>query len=401
MSQPKRRRGSLRLVLLGTACVVAGVLFDWGQLAPAIRGVAERVMPKQAAVTAPNAAPAIPVSAVAARTGDFSVRVTGLGTVQAYNTVLVRTRVDGEVMSINFQEGQIVRQGDLLVQIDPRPFQAALDGARAKKQQDTANLDNAKRDLARSQSLIQSNFVTRQTLDTQTANVAQLTAQVAADDAAIENDETMLSYATIHAPITGRVGFRLVDKGNIVNAASQTGIVEIDQIQPIAVIFTEPEDSLGAITEGLKGGPLDVAALSSDGAQTLADGKLETFNNTIDAATGTIKLKGAFANEDQRLWPGLSVSTKLKVSTLKNVVLVPVPAVQHGPNGLYAFVIGPDSKVSVRPITVNLSDDTDAVVAKGIAAGEQVVTGGQYRLQDHSLVKIMPETAPQTAARES
>ena len=391
----------MRLVLIGTACVVAGVLFDWGQVAPALRGVVDRVMPKKEVAAAPKEAPAVPVSAADARIGDFPVILTGLGTVQAYNSVLVRTRVDGQVMSINFHEGQIVHEGDLLVQIDPRPYQAALDGAKAKKQQDTANLENTKRDLARSQSLIQSNFVTRQTLDTQTAAVAQLTAQVAADDAAVENDETMLSYATIHAPITGRVGFRLVDKGNIVNASSQTGIVEIDQVQPIAVIFTEPEGALGEITDGLKASALDVTALSTDGTQALATGKLETFNNAIDAGTGTIKLKGVFANDNQRLWPGLSVSTKLQVSTLKGVVIVPAAAIQHGQDGLYVFVVGPDGKVSAKPVSVKLTDDQNAVVAKGIAAGDKVVTGGQYRLQDHSTVKIVPDRAPQTAQRES
>lgn len=407
------RRTALRISLIAVLCIGAGVAFEWdkvrpvvapalARLGPAAQAAMDRVVPRhEAAKAAPKEVPAVPVSAVAARTGAFPQILTSLGTVQPYNTVLVRSRVDGQVTSINFTEGQIVHKGDLLVQIDPRPYQASLDQAKAKRQQDVASLDNTKRDLARSQSLIGNNYVTRQTLDTQTSSVAQLTAQVAADDAAIENATTQLSYATITAPITGRVGFRLVDQGNIVNASSATGIVSIAQIEPISVVFTEPENTLAEITEGRKAGPLDVAALSSDGAKRLADGTLETFNNEIDTSSGTIRLKGTFANADHKLWPGLSVSTQLRVKTLRDVVLMPFSAVQHGPDGLYAFVIGGDSKVEVRPIKVSLSDDDSAVITDGIKSGETVVTAGQYRLQAHTLVKVVPDTAAQTAQRDS
>lgn len=397
------RRLMPRLLLVAALCVAAGVVYDWHQVQPVVQSAIDRVRskPHEAAEAAPKEALAVPVSAAEAKTGEFPEILASLGTVQPYNTVLVRSRVDGQVMSINFSEGQIVQQGDLLVQIDPRPYQAALDQAKAKKQQDSANLDNTKRDLARSQSLIGNNYVTRQTLDTQTSSVAQLSAQTAADDAAIENATTQLGYATIRAPITGRVGFRLVDQGNIVNASSATGIVSIAQIEPISVVFTEPENTLTKITEGRKTGPLDVQALSSDGSVQLASGTLETFNNEIDTSSGTIRLKGTFANHDHRLWPGLSVSTQLKVKTLQSAVLIPFSAVQHGPDALYAFVIGDDGKVDIRPIKVSLSDDRTAVVTEGIKSGEKVVTAGQYRLQAHTLVRVVPDAGAQTAQRDS
>ena len=406
------RRTALRISVIALVVLGAGAALEWDRVGPLVQPALDRVEPlvraatgkpaaKAEAKAGPREAPAVPVSAADARIGSFPQILTSLGTVQPYNTVLVRSRVDGQVMTINFNEGQIVHKGDLLVQIDPRPYQAALDQAKAKRQQDSANLENTKRDLARSQSLIGNNYVTRQTLDTQTASVAQLTAQVAADDAAIENASVQLGYATITAPITGRVGFRLVDQGNIVNASSATGIVSIAQIEPISVVFTEPENTLAEITEGRKAGPLDVTALASDGSKPLADGTLETFNNEIDTSSGTIRLKGTFANTDHKLWPGLSVSTRLKVKTLENVVLVPFSAVQHGPNGLYAFVIGADDRVEVRPIAVSLSDDSNAVVTKGIKGGERVVTAGQYRLQPKTLVRVVPPAAAQTAQGNS
>ena len=398
------RRSKLRLVVIALLCAGAGYCYyDWNRVGPMVQAGIDRVhaKPDVAKAAASKEVPAVPVSAAEATTGSFPEMLSSLGTVQPYNTVLVRSRVDGQVVTIAFEEGQIVHQGDLLVQIDPRPYQAALDQAKAKRQQDQANLDNTKRDLARSQSLIGNNFVTRQTLDTQTSSVAQLTAQTAADDAAIENATTQLSYATIKAPITGRVGFRLVDQGNIVNAASATGIVSIAQIEPISVVFTEPENTLAEITEGRKAGALAVQALSSDGTRPLADGMLETFNNEIDTSTGTIRLKGTYPNTDHKLWPGLSVSTKLKVKTLQNVVLVPFSAVQHGPDGLYTFVIGADNKVDVRPIKISYSDDSQAVVSDGLKAGERVVTAGQYRLQAHTLVRVLPDTGVKTAQRDS
>ena len=388
-------------MLLGLAVVCAGVLFDWHQIEPLAKKFGAYFSAKPDQVASQQESPAVPVSATPAILGEFPVVLTGLGNVQPYNTVLVRTRVDGQIIKIHFQEGQIVHEGDLLVEIDPRPFQAALDQAAAKKQQDQANLENAKRDLNRYQSLAKNDFATRQQLDTQTSTVAQGTAQIAADDAALENAQTQLSYTKVRAPLTGRTGFRLVDQGNIVNASSQTGIVSIAQVEPIAVVFTAPENTLPQITAGLKASPLDVKAYSSDGAQLLADGRLEVFNNEIDTASGTIRLKAAFDNKDHKLWPGLSVSTKLIVAIEKGVVLVPATAVQRGQNGLFAFVVGPDNKVEQRAIKVSQLTDQQAVVAEGIKPGEQVVTAGQYRLQANTLVRVTPADAQHTSQRDS
>ena len=401
MAEPTKRRGTWKLVLLAVVVIGAGLFIDWQQLAPLAGRLEAYLSPPKPDQTASHAAPAVPVSAAKAVRGDFPVVLSSLGTVQAYNTVLVRTRVDGQIMSLHFEEGQIVHAGDLLAEIDPRPFRAALDQANAKAEQDQASLDNAKRDLTRYQSLAKSDYATRQQLDTQTAMVAQLTAQIASDAAAAENAKTQLDYCTITAPITGRTGFRLVDQGNIVNSSSQTGIVSIAQIEPIAVIFTETEDALGQIAEGLKEGTLSVTALSSDGSQTLADGRLETFNNQIDTSSGTVRLKAAFDNKDHKLWPGLSVSTKLTVAVKRDVVLIPFEAVQRNDKGLYTFVIGADNTIEQRPIKVRYSNDHVAVVDEGIRADEQVATGGQYRLQQGTLVKILPNAAQQTSQRDS
>ena len=402
MAEPSRRGFSWKLMLLAIVVLGVGVLVDWQQVGPLVRQMQAYVMPAADKTAAqPHATPAVPVSVAKATRGDFPVVLSSLGTVQAYNTVLVRTRVDGEIMTLHFTEGQLVKAGDLLAEIDPRPFKAALDQATAKGQQDEANLDNARRDLTRYQSLAKSDYATRQQLDTQTSMVAQLTAQIAADAAAVENAKTQLDYTTIRAPITGRTGFRLVDQGNIVNASSQTGIVSIAEIEPIAVIFTEPEDALGQVTAGLKAGALAVQALSSDGTEGLADGRLETFNNSIDTASGTVRLKAAFDNKDHKLWPGLSVSTKLTVSVQRGAVLIPFAAVQRNDVGLYAFVLGPDNKVQQRPIKVHLSNDRLAVVDDGIQPDEQVVTAGQYRLQADVLVRIVPDAAQQTSQRDS
>ena len=336
----------------------------------------------------PATPPGIPVSVATARIGSFPVILTGLGTVEAYNSVLVRSRVDGQIIKLHFKEGDLVQEGDVLVEIDPRPYKAALEQAEAKKQQDAANLENAKRDLGRYQSLARSDYATRQQLDTQAAQVAQLTAQIAADQAAIDNAQTQLDYTTIKAPIKGRVGFRLVDQGNIVNASTTTGIVEINQIKPIAVIFTQPEDVLPSISEGLSKGPLPVTAMSTDGTQTLAQGKLEVFNNSVDTASGTIRLKAAFPNDDKKLWPGLSVSTRMTVSTRENVVLIPGNAVLRGQSGFYAYVIGPDNKVEQRKLKITLMDQDQAVIDDGVKEGETLVTAGQYRLQPGAVVKV-------------
>lgn len=321
----------------------------------------------------------VPVTLAAAERSDFPVYLSGLGTVQAYNTVAVRTRIDGQIEKISFKEGQLVKEGDLLVQIDPRPYQAALTQAQAKKAQDEANLKNAQLDLERYLKL--GDYSTRQQKDTQAATVAQLTAQVSADQAALENATTQLGYTTVRAPITGVTSFRQVDVGNIVNAATQTGIVTIAQIEPISVVFTEPENQLGEINQALAAGPVEIDAYTTDRQKKLSEGKLEVVNNQVDPATGTIRLKAIYDNKDHALWPGLSVSTKTLVRTEKNVTTVPEDAIQHGPDGLYVYVVGPDGKARMQPVTSTQSGEGRVVVAKGLSEGERVITEGQYRVQ--------------------
>jgi multidrug efflux system membrane fusion protein len=327
---------------------------------------------------------AVPVRTAAVEKADFPVYLTGLGTVQGFNTVVVRTRVDGQINKIAFQEGQFVKEGDTLVEIDPRPFKAALDQAKAKKAQDEANLANANLDLQRYTKL--GEFATRQQTDTQRSTVAQLTAQIEADTALIANAQTQLDYATIKAPISGVAGLRQVDVGNIVNAATQTGIVTIAQIEPIAVIFTAPEDQLPDIKAALATAAPETIALSTDGKRLLSTGTLSLINNQVDTSSGTVRLKAIFDNTDHALWPGQSVSTRLLVATVKGAAVVPDDAVQHGTDGLYAYTVNRNNKAELRKIKVSRSFDGRSVVDEGLSPGEQVITAGQYKVQPGSLV---------------
>ena len=285
----------------------------------------------------------------------------------------------------------MVKQGDLLAEIDPRPFQAALDQAKAKKAQDEANLANANLDLQRYTKL--GEFATRQQTDTQRSTVAQLTAQIAADEAAISNAQTQLDYTQVKSPITGVAGLRQVDIGNIVNASTQTGIVTIAQVEPITVIFTAPEEQLPYISEGQKSGALKVIAITTDGKKPLAEGKLAVINNQVDTTSGTIRLKAVFENKDHALWPGQSVSTRLLARTLKDATVVPDDAVQHGTNGLYAYTVNQDNKAEMRKIKVSYSIDGRSVVDEGLKPGQRVITGGQFKVQPGSLVS-RPSPAP-------
>jgi len=332
--------------------------------------------------------PVIPVHATTVARGDFPVILNGLGTAQAWNTVTVRSRVDGQVEKIDFDEGQPINAGDILVELDARPFQAALDQATAKIAQDQANLASAEADLARTKTLVAPGYATKQLFDQQTATVNQLKALIMADEAAQDDAKVNLGYTVIRAPISGRLGLRLIDVGNIVHATDQNGIVTIAEIQPIAVVFTAPEGALPAITRGLKDGALDVAAFLSDGKTELGRGKLAIINNDIDVASGTIRLKGRFENSDNLLWPGLSVTTKLLVATLHNQTVVPDIAVQRGPAGLFAYIVSADLTVAKRDLKVDQIGNGFAVIDSGIEAGEQVVTAGQSRLQPGARVAV-------------
>lgn len=366
------------LWILVIAAVAGGGYYGWQRYS-----ASQAAKAQAAQKDAPRVA-AVPVSIAPVQKVDFPVYLTGLGTVQGFNTVQVRTRVDGQIDKIAFTEGQMVKQGDLLVEIDPRPFQAVLDQAKAKKAQDEANLANANLDLQRYTKL--GEFATRQQTDTQRSTVAQLTAQIAADEAAISNAQTQLDYTQVKSPITGLAGLRQVDIGNIVNASSQTGVVTIAQVEPIAVIFTAPEDQLPYISEGQKSGALKVIAFTTDGKKTLAEGKLAVINNQVDTTSGTIRLKAVFDNKEHTLWPGQSVSTRLLVRTLKDATIVPDDVVLHSTNGLYAYTVGPDNKAEVRKLKVSYSIDGRSVVDEGLSAGQQVITGGQYKVQPGSLV---------------
>jgi membrane fusion protein, multidrug efflux system len=329
----------------------------------------------------------IVVTVTPVKRADFPVVLQSIGQVEAFNTVLVRARVDGQIVKIAFGEGQMVKQGDLLAQIDPRPFQAALDQAVAKKSQDEANLANARLDLARYATLAKQDFATKQQLDTQNALVLQLIASIAADAAAIDAAKTQLDYTTIRAPISGRAGFRLIDEGNLVNAGQQTGIVSIAQLQPISVIFAEPQEYVSRINQELAAGSPVVTVMDAEG-HMLASGRLSISDNQVELATGTIRLKAEFDNKDNALWPGLAVTTGLRLGVEKGVLIVPTYTVQHGQNGLYVFIVDDQNRAQVRPVKIAHQDTTTAVISDGLQEGERVVTAGQFLLQPGSIVSI-------------
>jgi multidrug efflux system membrane fusion protein len=392
--QPVVRRRRWQL-LIALAAVILGSYAGWHYFI-ASKAADAAVELKTAAGKGGGPAP-IPVTVAPVKKADFSVYLYGLGTVQPYRTVTVRSRVDGQIINVLFKQGRMVKEGDTLVEIDPRPYQAALDQAKAKKAQDEANLKNAKLNLERSLTLAQKDYATQQQVDSQQAMVDQLTAQIQGDQAAIDNAQTQLSYTVIKSPLSGRAGFRLVDPGNIVHSSDENGIVTIVQLQPISVVFTAPEENVPQINQALEEGTVvPVEALSSDGLRMLAQGSLARVNNEVDQASGTIRMKATFENKDNVLWPGLSVATRLLVNKLKDATVIPDNAVQRGPNGLYAFVVGDDNKVAVQAIKVSQSGDGESVVEQGLTPGQRVVVTGQYRLEIGSLVQ--PTEAPPAAS---
>jgi len=336
-----------------------------------------------------------PVAVIAKDTevADVPVYLEGVGSVRALNTATVRAQVDGRLLAVNFKEGQDVKKGDVLATIDPVTYQAQLDQATAKKALDEALLANTKRDLERFEK-VGTLAVSQQQIDTQRALIKQQEAQIKADQASIENAQAILGYTTIVAPFDGRTGIRLVDEGNLVHAGDAGGIVVITQVQPISVIFVLPQQQLPTLTKSLASGKLTAEAYSTDNQTELDTGSLEVIDNQVDQQTGTIRLKAEFPNDKRQLWPGQFVNVRLRVDTLKGVVVAATEAVQRGPNGTYVYVIGSDNTVSMRSVTVTRQDDKYAVIANGLAAGEKIVTSGFGRLKDGSTVSVSGEATP-------
>jgi multidrug efflux system membrane fusion protein len=378
---PQSSTGKIALIMAG--CVVVLGVAIWF-IRHNITAGAER----KGAGAGRMEAPPVPVIAGTVMKKDMPIYLEGVATVQAFNTVTVRARVDGQIEKVAFVEGQDVKKGDLLAQIDPAPFQTALAQAIAKKGQDEAQLANARVDLKRYADLLANEGVTQQQYDTQKALVNQLEATVKADEAAIESAKVQLDYTTIVSPLDGRTGIRQVDQGNIVHANDSNGLVVITQLKPISVVFTLPAQTLNRIRTESAGDDLTVLAIDSDGTNVVAHGTLAVIDNQIDTTTGTIKLKATFPNNDLRLWPGQFLNARLLLTVRKDSAVVPASVIQRGPEGAFAFVIGDDQTVGVRPVKVALIEQGEAVVEDGLRPGERVVVDGQYKLQKGSRVKM-------------
>ncbi len=379
---PKRlKQAASRRRIMVTGLVVVAV-------AAALAYVFARPVPAPKTFNRFAAEGPVPILAATVGRADVPVYLDAVGTVKAYNTVTISPQVDGKILSVNFNEGQDVKKGDVLARIDPAIYQAQLDQAVAKKAQDEAQLANAKRDLERYVKLAATNAINKQQADTQAALVAQDTAIVQADQAAIENAQTLLNYTTITAPIDGRTGVRQVDEGNIVHAAASPAIVVITQLKPITVIFNLPQQELDRVNAAFAKGALAVDALRSDSNEVIEPGKLTVIDNQVDSTTGTVKLKAEFANADLSLWPGQFVNVQLLIDTLQNVVVIPTGAVQRGPTGTFVYVINADNTAAIRQIAVQKQDETQTVVKSGLEPNERVVTTGFARLTDGAKVTV-------------
>jgi len=349
---------------------------------------------------APPAAPTpIAVDVATVQRQDVPIYLEGLGTVQAFYTVTVTARVDGQIQKVAFKEGQEVKKGDLLVQIDPRPYEAALGVAIAQRDKDRAQLENAHRDMQRYTILAPEDLASKQTVDTQKALIAQLGAQLKGDDAAIDNARTQLDYTTITSPIDGRTGIRRVDPGNIVHATDTGGMVVVTQLEPISIIFTLPEEAFEQLSAALHRGAVTATALSRDDKQELDHGTVELIDNEIDQTTGTIRIKVILPNKQRRLWPGQFVNVRVMTQMQRQVLTMPANALQRGPEGTFTYVVQPDSTVRVAPLTTGEQTGDIVVVERGLAAGDKVVASNQYRLQPGSLIRANPAPgAPEVAS---
>jgi membrane fusion protein, multidrug efflux system len=385
------KRVKLWLVGISLVLLAAGGTYAFFRTQSGVGG-------NSASTGAPPARP-LPVTAGVVVTKDFPIYRIGLGTVQASNTVTIKVRVDGEIQKIAFHEGQEVRTGDLLAQIDPRPYEALLRQAEADKARDEALLANANLDLERFSTLAVKEFATRQSVDTQKALVRQYQAAIQRDQAAIDNAKVQLGYTTISSPLTGRTGLRLVDQGNIVHAGDSGGLVVITQLNPIAVVFTLPQQYLPQIADAVRRGPPVVQAYDQDNLVKLGEGRLELIDNQIEQGTGSVRIKAIFPNDDERLWPGAFVNAWLRLDVRRGAV-VPESVVQYGPNGNFAFVIRSDAAVEVRPVQVAATHQGEALIATGLSPGDRVVVDGQYRLRSGARVVVASESKPDPAFKE-
>jgi multidrug efflux system membrane fusion protein len=369
-----RSRRRYWLAGLGLLVAVSGGYLGWQHFA------------HRPEVAVPQPAPAVPVIATIVQQRDFPIALAGIGTVTALNTAAVRSQVTGLLVDVPFKEGQFVKKGDLLAQIDPRTFQAQLDEAEAALVRDQAHLENAQINLSRYVPLSKQGFAPEQQVATQRAMVAQQQATVQNDQAAIEYAKTELDYAKPVAPFDGVTGIRLLDVGNIIQPTNTTGLVVVTQVQPISVIFTLPMADISDVQDALAKGPLETIAFSQDGKTQLDTGQLLLVDNEADPTSGTVRLKAIFPNQQRRLWPGTFVNVRLVTSVQHNGLTVPLDAIQQGPQGQFVFVVGQDHKVAVRPVSVRETLTGEALIDKGLNAGEDVVVRGQYRLSQGTLV---------------
>src|SRR3954465_9398521 len=377
----RKRLLILAIVLIGALGIALGV--RW-------KSAAQPAQPSPAP-------PAVPVIAGTVLSHDVPIYLRGVGTVVAYNNVVVRSQVTGQIIKIAFKQGQTVHKGDLLAEIDPRPYQAQLDQATANRDRDQAQLVNAGTNLGRYTSLASKGWATPQLVDTQKAQLGQLQAMVKSDEAVIEAARTNLSYTQLTSPLDGVTGIRQIDEGNIIHPTDPNGLVDVTQIQPISLLFTLPETNFAQIQQQMQNGRLAVMAYGQDNKVQLDQGRLLLIDNQIVQTTGTIRLRATFPNAKHQLWPGELVNARLLIETRHDGLTVPATAVQQGPNGAYVWAIGKDQKVQVRPVTVAEISDGQALIDAGLQANESIVVNGQYRLQPGTLVSLLQGDAAQAA----